>query len=92
MIVQKAVNMARMMDVPILGLVENYSYLSCPDCGKRISVFGESHVKDIALSHGLPVLAQLPLDQRLAELCDRGEVEKYECDALTPALDAVEAL
>ena len=92
MIVQKAVNMARMMDVPILGLIENYSYLTCPDCGKRISIFGESHVQEIALEYGLPVLAQLPVDQRLAELCDRGEVEKYQCDALIPALDVIEAL
>lgn len=91
-IVQKAVNMARMMDIPILGLIENYSYLSCPDCGKQIAVFGESHVKDIALSHGLPVLAQLPIDQELARLCDQGDVERYECEALKPALDVVEAL
>ena len=91
-IVQKAVNMARMMDIPILGLIENYSYLSCPDCVKQIAVFGESHVKDIALSHGLPVLAQLPIDQELARLCDQGDVERYECEALKPALDVVEAL
>lgn len=92
MIVQKAVNMARMMNIPILGLIENYSYLVCPDCGKQIPLFGKSHVKEIALVHDLPVLAQLPLDQRLAELCDRGEVEKYECEELTPALDVIDAL
>lgn len=92
MIVQKAVNMARMMDVPVMGLIENYSYLSCPDCGKRIAVFGESHVDDIASKHGLPVLARLPIDQKLAELCDRGEVERYQSDAIGDTLAAIEAL
>ena len=92
MIVQKAVNMARMMDVPVMGLIENYSYLSCPDCGKRIAVFGESHVEEIASKHGLPVLARLPIDQKLAELCDRGEVERYQSDAIGDTLAAIEAL
>ena len=92
MIVQKAVNMARMMNIPIVGLIENYSYLSCPDCGKKIPLFGESHAQDIALAHGLPLLAQLPIDPKLAELCDKGDVERYECDALAPALDAIEVL
>ena len=60
MIVEKAVNMAKLMDVPVLGLVENFSYVQCPDCGKRISVFGESHVEEVAEHYGIPVLGQLP--------------------------------
>ena len=61
MIVAKAVNMAKKMDIPIVGVVENMSYLECPDCGKRISVFGEGHVEEIAAEHGIKVLAQIPI-------------------------------
>lgn len=78
MIVGKAVNMAKMMDVPILGLVENMSYLECPDCGKHISVFGESHIDEIGAQYELPVLAKLPIDPKLASACDNGELEELE--------------
>ena len=72
MIVAKAVNMAEMMKVPMLGLVENMSYVVCPDCGKHINVFGDSHVDEVAAKHGLPVLAKCPIDPELARLSDAG--------------------
>ena len=70
MIVEKAVNMAKLMDIPVLGLVENFSYILCPDCGKQIPLFGESHVEEVAEHFGLPILGKLPLDPRLASACD----------------------
>ena len=78
MIVGKAVNMAKMMNIPILGLVENMSYLECPDCGRHISVFGESHIDEIGAQYELPVLAKLPIDPKLAAACDAGELEELE--------------
>lgn len=78
MIVEKAVNMAAMMNIPIIGIVENMSYLKCPDCGKEIKVFGESGVDEIAKAHGMEVLAKLPIDPKLAGLCDKGEIENFE--------------
>ena len=75
MIVEKAVKMAEMMQVPILGLVENYSYFRCPDCGKQHFIFGESHIEEIASAHGLKVLSRLPIDPALATACDAGDVE-----------------
>ncbi|HBA63880.1 MAG TPA: ATP-binding protein, partial [Lachnospiraceae bacterium] len=67
MIVKKAYNMAKKMNIPVLGVVENYSYLVCPDCGKKISVFGESHIDEIAEELVIPVLARIPIDTKLAE-------------------------
>lgn len=78
MIVNKAVGMAEMMNVPVLGVVENMSYLKCPDCGKEIKVFGDSHIERIAEKHGLEVLARIPIDPRIAEACDQGRVEELE--------------
>ena len=75
MIVTKAVNMARMMNIPILGLVENYSYFQCPDCGKKHAIFGESKLDETARELGLPILARLPMDSTLALACDNGLVE-----------------
>jgi len=75
MIVTKAVNMARMMNIPILGLVENYSYFQCPDCGKKHAIFGESKLDEVAKELDLPILARLPMDSSLAFACDRGLVE-----------------
>lgn len=92
MIVEKAVKMARMMNIPILGIVENMSYAECPDCGRKINVFGESHINEIALSHGLSVLGRLPIDPALAAMVDAGDIENFDKDWLTPALDAIEAL
>jgi len=87
MIVAKAVNMAKKMDIPIIGLVENMSYLECPDCGKRISVFGESHIDEIAESFGLPVLARIPVTPAIAEHVDAGTIEYLENDWMTQAAD-----
>ena len=78
MIVEKAVKMAEMMDLPILGLIENYSYFKCPDCGKEHKIFGESHLEEIAKAHSLSVLARLPIDPALARACDEGRVEQLE--------------
>ena len=78
MIVEKAVNMAGMMNVPVLGLVENMSYAVCPDCGKAIEVFGRSTADEVAKKHGVPLLGRMPIDQKLAEACDRGVIELFE--------------
>lgn len=91
MIVGKAVNMARMMNIPILGVIENYSYYVCDDCGKRHSIFGESHIEEVAQSYHLPVLAKLPIDSRLAAAVDKGLIEKAELpEALDGALDVLD--
>ena len=92
MIVEKAVNMAKMMDVPVLGLVENYSYIVCPDCGKVIRPYGESKIEELAKSHGTEVLAQLPIDPELASLCDKGVIELFEGDYLERGADIVEKI
>ena len=92
MIVEKAVNMAGLMNVPILGLVENMSYFTCPDCGKKISVFGESHIEEIAAAHNLPVLGKLPIDPGLAKQCDMGVIEAFEGNYLAAGIDVLEAL
>ena len=92
MIVAKAVNMAKKMDIPILGLVENMSYLECPDCKKKIPVFGESHIEETAAGYGIPVLARIPVNPEIAACVDRGEVEKVESPWLDQAADAIEAL
>ena len=91
MIVSKAANMAQMMNIPVLGLVENLSYVKCPDCGKEIKVFGESHIEEIAEKFGYDLLAQIPLDQKLAALCDKGWIEMMENSYLDAAADALEA-
>jgi len=93
MIVGKAVKMAKMMDIPVVGVVENYSYLSCPDCGKQIAVFGESKVDQVAQEYGIPVLAKLPLDPALAAAVDAGQIEDAKLpEALASAASAVEAM
>ncbi len=92
MIVEKAVRMAETMNIPILGLVENMSYAECPDCGKRIPVFGESHIDEIAAEHHLPVLGKIPMNPKLAGACDKGMVELFEGDWLEPAVRAILAL
>lgn len=91
MIVQKAAHMADMMKVPVLGLVENMSYVICPDCGKEIHVFGDSHIEQIAEKFGYDLLGQIPLDHKLAALCDKGWIEMMENSYLEAAADALEA-
>ncbi len=90
MIVAKAVNMAKMMNIPVLGIVENMSYIKCPDCGKEISIFGESHTEEAAAEFGLDLLARIPLDPKIASLCDKGMLELMELDYLDAALDTIE--
>ena len=90
MIVAKAVKMAQMMHIPVLGFVENYSYLQCPDCGKKIEVFGKSKLDEVAEAFGLPVLARLPIDPKVAECFDSGLMETVDTEALAAAVDAVE--
>lgn len=92
MIVTKAVNMAKKMNIPIIGLVENMSYLTCPDCGKQISVFGESRIDEVAKENAIPVLAKIPIDPKIAKAVDEGTVEYLEAAWLDEAVKAVEAV
>jgi len=92
MIVGKAVKMAQMMNVPILGLVENMSYFVCPDCDKQYSIFGESHIEEIAAKYNIPVFAKLPINPKLSAACDRGMIELYEGDWLDHLADSLENL
>lgn len=91
MIVQKAVKMAQMMNVPILGIVENMSYFMCPDCGKKHSVFGDSHIDEIAEKYGTEVLAKLPIDPELAQSIDEGSVEFFGGNYLDEAAAKIES-
>lgn len=90
-IVSKAVKMARMMNIPVLGIVENLSYAVCPDCGKHIPLFGESHTDETADRFGLEVLARIPMDPKLAAVCDKGLIELFEGDWLDGAADKLES-
>lgn len=89
MIVTKAVKMANMMNVPILGIVENMSYIKCPDCGKKISVFGESAVDAIALENSIPTVAKLPIDRGLTTAADAGKIEEIETNYLQDFFDKI---
>ena len=90
MIVDKAVNMADMMHVPVLGIVENMAYYTCPDCGKQHAIFGESHIEAIAAKHGIPNTAKLPIDPAIAAACDAGKIEDVQGDWLSSLADAIE--
>lgn len=92
MIVAKAVNMAKLMNIPIIGLVENMSYLVCPDCGKKISIYGEKGMNRLAVEQGLPVLERLPIDVKLANMCDTGTIELMQDEYMQYAADVLEAL
>ena len=89
MIVAKAVNMANMMQIPVLGLVENYSYFQCPDCGKQHEIFGKSHIDEIALQYHLPVLARLPIDPSVAQKMDDGAAEQLPTADLQAAVETI---
>lgn len=91
LIVSKAVNMARLMNIPIIGIVENMSYVECPDCGKKIEIFGKSHTEETAKQFGIPVLARIPVNPELASQCDKGVIELFEGDWMGAVADAVEA-
>lgn len=92
MIVGKAVKMAEMMNIPIIGLVENMSYFTCPDCGKQISVFGESHIEEVAAGYNLPVIGRVPIDSKLAGACDKGMIELFEGNYMDDAVKAIDEM
>lgn len=92
LIVKKALNMANTMKIPVLGLVENYSYIKCPECGKEFSVFGKSNIDEVAAGVNLPVLGKLPIDLHLAEFADNGSFAQAEVEYLQAAKKAVEEL
>ena len=87
MIVGKAIKMAGLMDIPVLGLIENMSYVSCPDCGKKINIFGESKLDAVAAEYDLPVLARLPIDPTLVSAVDAGQIESYANAQVTDEID-----
>ncbi len=90
MVVEKAVNMANIMNIPVLGLVENMSYLTCPDCGKKMEIFGHSKAKAIAAEYGIPAVAQMPLDPEISTLADNGRIEAYDGTALGDVFAEIE--
>lgn len=90
MVVEKAVKMAEMMDIPIVGVVENMSYLICPDCGKEIPLFGQGKTQAAAEAHSLKLLARMPIDPKLAELADAGRIDDFQGQWLTPVADVLE--
>lgn len=92
MIVEKAVNMAALMNIPVLGLVENMSYLTCPDCGKKLRVFGESHVDELAARHHITHTACIPIEPKLAAAVDAGYIELFDGDWLQNLADVIAAL
>ncbi len=91
-IVEKAVKMANDMKVPIIGLIENMSYVKCPDCGKIMMIYGESNIDGIAKDYHLPVLARIPISEEISRAVDEGEIESLEADFLQPALDKIKDL
>ena len=92
MIVEKAIKMIDMMSIPTLGIVENMSYVQCPDCSKKIEVFGESHVEELAKTYHIPHSARLPMDPKLSSACDRGMIELFEGDWLNDLAEAIAVL
>ena len=92
MIVEKALNMAKMMNIPVLGIVENMSYVTCPDCGKQLKIFGESHIDEIAKAKDIPVLGRIPFEPKLAAACDAGMIELFDGDWLKEAEKVLEKL
>lgn len=89
MIVQKAVNMANIMHVPVIGLVENMGYAICPDCGKHYSVFGESDAEQLAKTNNIPLVARIPINPKLAAACDKGMIELFEGDWLDKMIASI---
>lgn len=89
MVVEKAVKMAERMDIPIVGVVENMSYLLCPDCGKEIPLFGQGKTQAAAEAHGLRLLARMPIDPNLAQLTDQGRIEDFQGQWLAPVVEEI---
>lgn len=92
MIVAKAVNMAEKMNIPVIGIIENMSYVKCPDCGKEIKVFGESKLEDTAKKYHLDILGRIPLDTKLAAACDKGMIELFDGNWLDKAVEKINAI
>jgi len=92
MIVEKVLGMAGIMNIPVLGVIENMSYVLCPDCGKQINVFGESRIDEVAAKYKVPVLGRIPMDVKLSAACDAGLIELFEGSWLDKAADKIEAL
>ena len=92
MIVKKAVKMARMMNIDILGLVENMSYFECPDCGKRYSIFGDSHIEEFAAEEKIDSISKIPVSEKLSAACDKGMIELFEGDWLDSLADKIEKM
>ena len=90
MVVEKAVKMAEMMNIPILGIIENYSYFKCPDCGREIKIYGESNIDEVAAKHGLSVLGKVPIDPELPKLADKGLAEMFNADYLDECIAEIE--
>lgn len=90
MIVSKAIKMAEMMNIPVIGLIENMSYFKCEDCNKEHNIFGDSHIEDIAKKHNTRLLAKLPIDRDIAEACDKGEIEFYKEDLFKSVVTILE--
>ncbi len=92
LIVEKAVRMAELMKIPVLGIVENMSYVECPDCGRKINIFGESKLDEVADAQGLEILGRMPIDPALAALCDEGKIEHFEGELLEDAVKKLKSL
>lgn len=92
MIVKKAYHMAKMMHIPVIGMIENYSYMECPDCGKKIPVFGESHMEEEAAALEVPLLAKLPIDPAITKAADEGRIFQQENPGISSVVDAVEQI
>ena len=92
MIVEKSIKMVDMLNIPVIGLVENMSYVQCPDCGKKIDIFGHSKLEEVAKETGLDILGRMPIDPKLAELCDEGRIEEMPVEYLESAVDKLIAL
>ena len=92
MIVEKAANMAQMMNIPVIGLVENMAYFRCPDCGREYEIYGKSHINEVAEKFGYKVLARIPVDPKLASLCDKGMIELMDNNYLDKAAEEIEKL
>ena len=87
MIVRKGIKMVNMMNIPVLGIAENMSYLSCPDCGKKIQLFGESSIAETCKNYKVPLIGKFPLDPQLAQLGDAGKIEEYDGEVLKIMMD-----
>ena len=91
-IVEKSYKMTQMMNIPVIGLIENYSYIKCPDCGKNIEIFGSGKTEEAAKKFGVPLLAKMPMDPSLASLADKGDMDKVNVDYLGAAASQIEAV